>query len=88
MEGGSVSGRSLVTRLARTQQSLGARVAHGGARPPGFELAMARKNVRLMIEAAGGLDRLGVLHIVTTAMHAALARGDAETDYTVFAWPR
>jgi 3-hydroxyisobutyrate dehydrogenase-like beta-hydroxyacid dehydrogenase len=68
--------------------AFGARVAQGGAQPASWELAMARKDVRLMIETANGSDGLVVLPGVAAAMDVALAQGHAEKDYAIFAWPR
>lgn len=62
---------------------LGQRVAKAGAGPASFELAMARKDARLMQQAAGG-HRLLVLPQVAAAMDRALARGLGHADYAVF----
>ena len=63
---------------------LGQRVAKAGEGPPSFELAMARKDVRLMLEAAGRA-RLTVLPALAAAMDRALAQGKGRQDYAVFA---
>ena len=68
--------------------AFGARVASGGSSPASWELAMARKDVGLMIESAGGPDGLVVLPGLAAAMDTALAEGLAARDYAVFAWPR
>ena len=62
---------------------LGQRVAKAGAGPASFELQMARKDARLMVETAGP-QRLLVLPAVCAAMDQALARGQAQQDYAVF----
>lgn len=62
---------------------LGQRVARAGAGPASFELQMARKDARLMQEAAGS-QRLLVLPQVAAAMDRALARGLGHADYAVF----
>lgn len=67
---------------------IGARVEKRGTVPASFELSMARKDVRLMIETAGGPVGLVVLPAVAAAMDAALAEGLAATDFAVYAWPR
>ncbi|MDP2312597.1 MAG: NAD(P)-binding domain-containing protein [Pseudomonadota bacterium] len=67
---------------------IGGRVANAGTAPASFELAMARKDVRLMIEAAGGPDGLVVLPGIATAMDKAIAEGLGDKDFAVFAWPR
>lgn len=56
-----------------------------GSRAPSFELSMARKDTRLMIESAGGPDGLDVLPGIARAMDAALDRGEGSNDYTIFA---
>jgi 3-hydroxyisobutyrate dehydrogenase len=67
---------------------IGQRVQSGGPRPASFELGMARKDVRLMIETAGGTDGLAVLPGVAAAMDLSIADGRAADDYGVFAWRR
>jgi 3-hydroxyisobutyrate dehydrogenase len=64
-------------------QGIGQRVLHAGENAPSFELTMARKDARLMAEAAGR-DALLVLPPVTAAMDKAIARGDGARDYTIF----
>ena len=58
-----------------------ARIESGQFTPPSFELAMARKDVRLMIEEAGraGID-LYVMPGVAAMFDAAIARGDGALD--------
>lgn len=67
---------------------VGARVARRGEGPPSFELSMARKDVRLMLECAGGPEGLVVLPAVAQAMDAALAQGHGDRDFGIYAWPR
>lgn len=67
---------------------IGPRVARRGTGPTSFELTTARKDVRLMLEAAGGGNGLVVLPGIAAAMDAAIAEGHAGKDYAVFAWPR
>lgn len=62
---------------------LGQRVARAGDGPASFELAMARKDARLMIEAAGR-TQLHVLPAVAAAMDRAIARGLGQADYAAF----
>ncbi len=62
---------------------LGQRVAKAGQGPASFELTMARKDARLMQEAAGNAPLL-VLPAVAAAMDRAIARGDGKGDYAVF----
>ncbi len=66
----------------------GARVAARGTNPVSWELDMARKDVRLMIESAGGPEGLVVLPAVAQAMDEAIAEGLGQKDYAVYAWPR
>lgn len=58
-----------------------ARIAAGPYSPPSFEVAMARKDVRLMIEEAarGGVD-LCVMPGVAALFDAAIARGEGALD--------
>jgi 3-hydroxyisobutyrate dehydrogenase len=58
-----------------------ARIEAGQFTPPSFELAMARKDVRLMIEEAhrGGMD-LFVMPGVAAMFDAAIARGEGALD--------
>ena len=64
------------------------RVAKKGNMPASFELSMARKDVRLMLESAGGPEGLIVLPAVAEAMDRTLAEGYGEADFSVYAWPR
>ncbi len=66
-------GQSLPSRAARIQA--------GGFDQPSFEVAMARKDVRLMIEQAarGGVD-LHVMPGVAAMFDAAIARGEGALD--------
>jgi 3-hydroxyisobutyrate dehydrogenase len=66
----------------------GARVAKKGQLAASWELAMARKDVGLMLEQAGGPEGLVVLPAIARAMDDALAQGLADKDYSIFAWPR
>jgi 3-hydroxyisobutyrate dehydrogenase-like beta-hydroxyacid dehydrogenase len=50
---------------------------------PSWTLAMARKDVRLMLETAGEAIPLAVLPAAAQAMDRALARGDGDLDYGV-----
>jgi 3-hydroxyisobutyrate dehydrogenase len=62
------------------------KIAHGDATQPSFEVAMARKDVRLMIEEAqrGGVDLL-VMPGVAAMLDASIARGEAALDCTAAA---
>lgn len=63
---------------------MGQRVANAENATPSFELTMARKDVRLMLDAAGDA-RLAVLPAVAAAMDQALQRGLGSRDFAVFA---
>ncbi|MFM8932822.1 MAG: NAD-binding protein, partial [Gemmataceae bacterium] len=61
--------------------ALGARVASGRFSPPDFTAAMARKDVRLMHEAAAASGiALRVTSQVAALQDEALARGEGEWD--------
>ncbi|MBK8975984.1 MAG: NAD(P)-dependent oxidoreductase [Planctomycetes bacterium] len=66
---------------------IGQRVLAAGDGPPSFELRMARKDVRLMLETAGAAGALTVLPAVAEAMDRALDAGNGEADFAVFARP-
>ena len=65
----------------QTLPARAARISDGGYDKPSFEIAMARKDVRLMIEEArrGGVD-LYVMPGVAAMFDAALARGEGALD--------
>jgi 3-hydroxyisobutyrate dehydrogenase len=62
------------------------RLIVAGRGPPSWALGMARKDARLMLEAAaaGGAE-LGLLPVVTAMMDRWMARGHAAEDWTVIA---
>jgi 3-hydroxyisobutyrate dehydrogenase len=64
---------------------LGKRVLSAGDNPATFELTMARKDIRLMIEGAGGPAGLQVLPAVAAAMDRSIEAGQGDEDYTIFA---
>jgi 3-hydroxyisobutyrate dehydrogenase len=65
----------------QTLPARAAKVASGPWQPPSFEVAMARKDVRLMIEEAQrhGVD-LAVMPAVAALFDAAIARGEGALD--------
>lgn len=67
---------------------IGRRVASADTAAPSFELPMARKDVRLMLETAGGPEGLIVLPAVAAAMDQAIKAGLSDKDYAIFARPR
>ena len=67
-----------------TAAGMGNRVLAAGSAPPSFELTMARKDVRLMIEAAA--DRpLMVLPGIAAAMDKAIEAGQGAQDFAIVA---
>jgi len=74
-------------RLGPYFVTAGQRVARAGEAPASFTLDMARKDVRLMIEAAGGPAGLSVLPGVEAAMGAAVAAGHGGDDFGIYARP-
>lgn len=64
------------------------RAARRGAGSASFSLEMAHKDVRLMIEAAGGPEGLIVLPAVDAGMTNAEEAGHRGKDFAVYAWPR
>lgn len=65
---------------------MGRRVLAAAEAPASFELTMARKDLRLMLETAGAAP-LAVLPGVAAAMDRALAAGQGARDFAVFAVP-
>jgi 3-hydroxyisobutyrate dehydrogenase len=65
----------------------GSKMAKGEYGPTTFELAMARKDVRLMLETAHS-DHPIVLPALAARMDALLAEGKAAEDYTILGRPR
>ena len=58
--------------------------ARAGDLPVSFELAMARKDMRLALDTAGAAAPLIVLPALAAAMDRALAAGHAQDDVSVF----
>ena len=73
----------------QTLPARAAKVASGPYEPPSFEVAMARKDVRLMIEEAqrGGFP-LEVMPAVAAVYDAAIARGEGRLDAAAAMRPR
>lgn len=63
---------------------IGKRVLGAAGTPPSFELTMARKDARLMIEAAAA-EPIVLLPAVAAAMDRSLAAGHGERDFAIFA---
>ncbi len=66
---------------------MGQRVLASGAGAVGFELTMARKDVGLMIDTAGGPEQLTLLPAIAERMDALIAAGHGQEDFTVVARP-
>ncbi|MFO0681722.1 MAG: NAD(P)-binding domain-containing protein [Sandaracinus sp.] len=75
---------ALFDQFAPTPAGMGRRALSAGKGPVGFELTMARKDVRLMIETAGE-NRLVVLPAIAAEMDRAIAAGHGAEDFTVLA---
>jgi 3-hydroxyisobutyrate dehydrogenase-like beta-hydroxyacid dehydrogenase len=85
VDGAEVLGLFEVFKAGAALPFIGERVRHAGEGPPSFELAMARKDVRLMLETAGAGAALTLLPAVAAAMDRALAAGLGAKDFAVFA---
>ncbi len=78
---------ALFEQFSPTPVAMGRRAMAAGTGPVGFELTMARKDVRLMIEMAGGPARLGVLPAIAAAMDRAVEAGHGGDDFAIIAKP-
>jgi len=90
-EASGVSAEEILSLFEQFQPSpagMGRRALGARERPVGFTMEMARKDVRLMIETAGGPDGLTVLPAVATAMDRAIEQGDGAADFSVLALRR
>jgi 3-hydroxyisobutyrate dehydrogenase-like beta-hydroxyacid dehydrogenase len=65
---------------------IGQRVAAAAGAPASFELDMARKDARLMQEAAGSARTL-LLPAIAAAMDQAIAKGRGSADFAAFTLP-
>lgn len=79
---------ALFESFTPTPVGMGRRVLAAGEGPANFELTMGRKDVRLMIETAGGPDKLMVLPAIAARMDEHIAAGDGDKDFGIFAKPR
>lgn len=70
------------TPVGMARRALGAKDA-----PVGFEMTMARKDVRLMIETAGGAQNLTVLPAIAAAMDRAIEAGRGAEDFATLGDP-
>lgn len=74
--------------IGKAMPRLGERVQGAPDMDASFELTMARKDVRLMIEAADGADNLVALPGAAAAMDRSIEGGLGRRDYAIYAWPR
>jgi 3-hydroxyisobutyrate dehydrogenase-like beta-hydroxyacid dehydrogenase len=65
----------------------GSKIARGEWKPASFELSMARKDVRLMIEAAGDQSLL-LLPAIAARMDELLAAGHGDEDLSAIGRPK
>ena len=66
---------------------MGKRVARHAQGQVTFELAMARKDIGLMLET-GGAEGMGVLPGLAAAMDALIAAGHGQDNYTAVSAPK
>lgn len=78
---------ALFDQFSPTAAGMGRRALGASTQPVGFELTMARKDVRLMLETAGA-SKLTVLPAVAAAMDEAIAAGRGAEDFAAIADPR
>jgi 3-hydroxyisobutyrate dehydrogenase-like beta-hydroxyacid dehydrogenase len=78
---------ALFDQFTPTAGGMGRRALGSSTNPVSFELTMARKDVRLMIETAGKTD-LTVLPAIAKAMDAAIAAGRGAEDFSTIADPK
>jgi len=78
---------ALFDEFTPTASGMGRRALAAPGKPVGFEMTMARKDVGLMIETAGGAEALTVLPAVAGAMDQAIADGRGSDDFTTLALP-
>lgn len=86
--GNDVDGRAMlalfdVFKVGGALPFIGERVLSAGNGPPSFELTMARKDARLMLDSAA-TARTIVLPAVIAAMDRAIAAGHGDADFAVF----
>ncbi|MDQ3036990.1 MAG: NAD(P)-binding domain-containing protein [Myxococcota bacterium] len=77
---------ALFDQFSPTASGMGRRALSSGTQPVGFELSMARKDVRLMLETAGAAH-LTLLPAVAAAMDAAIEAGRGAEDFAAIADP-
>ena len=75
-----------VFKLGGVFPRVGQRVKDAPGMETSFALSMARKDVRLMLEAAGERDDLVVLPGVAQRMDTAIEAGEGDKDFAVMAW--
>lgn len=78
---------ALLEQFSPTPAGMGKRVLASKDGPVGFELTMARKDVQLMIDTAGGPEALTVLPSIAARMDRLIEAGHGAEDFTVVARP-
>lgn len=78
---------ALFDQFSPTASGMGRRALAAADQPVGFTMSMARKDVRLMLDTAGGPDRLTVLPAVAASMDAAIAAGRGAEDFSTLGDP-
>jgi len=78
---------ALFDQFSPTAAGMGRRALGASTQPVGFELTMARKDVRLMLETAGA-SKLTVLPAIAAAMDEAIGAGRGAEDFSALADPR
>lgn len=78
---------ALFDQFSPTASGMGRRALASADQPVGFEMTMARKDVRLMLETAGDAQ-LTVLPSVAAAMDAAIEAGRGAEDFAALADPK
>lgn len=74
-------------RLGSIFPRTGGRVQKASSMDTSFALTMARKDVGLMVDAAGGREGLTLLPAVADVMDAGIAQGRGDRDFALQAWP-
>ena len=74
----------LFDQFSPTPAGMGRRALAASTQPVGFELTMARKDVRLMIETAGDA-KLVLLPAIAKVMDEAIAAGLGAEDFAIIA---
>ncbi|MBX2800598.1 MAG: NAD(P)-binding domain-containing protein [Myxococcales bacterium] len=77
----------LFEMFSPTPAGMGKRLLGALQADPSFELTMGRKDVRLMVETAGGPEGMLVLPAILAAIDRAIEAGHGTKDFGIFAHP-